>query len=114
MAAFTSVTQLAKVPAPAGGDGLAMAAGTAVPTASYDTGGSVIDMSAIFKKTCRAIQFSFGNADFRFDFVPTATTFATATGVVFIDDNAGTEASSSDNVAASVTGCSWVAWGTDA
>ena len=114
MAAFTSVTKLGKIPATAGGDGLAFAHGTAVPTASYDTSGSVMDMSDIFASTCVAVTFSFGNADFRFDFVPTATTFATATGVVFIDDNAGTEASSTDNVATSITSCKWHAWGTDA
>ena len=114
MAAFTSVTKVYKTPAPAGGDGLAMAFGTAVPTASYDTSGSVIDMSGVFAKQCVAVELSFGNADFRFDYVPTTSTYATATGVVFIDDNAGTEASSTDNVATSITSCTWTAKGTDA
>ena len=114
MAAFTSVTQVGKVPAPAGGDGYAMAFGTAVPTASYDASGSVIDMSDIFASKCTAIEFSFGNASFRFTYVPTTSTFATATGVVFVDDNNGTQATALDNVAASVSTCSWVAWGTDA
>lgn len=114
MAAFTSVVQLTKTPAAAGGDGLAVATGTAVPTTSYDTGGSVIDMSDIFKSTCRAIQFSVGNASYRFDYVPTATSFATASGVVFIDNNAGMELASAANVGGTVTSCSWIAWGTDA
>ena len=114
MAAFTLVTKVFKTPAPAGGDGLATAFGTAVPTASYDTGGSVIDMSGVFAKQCVEVIFSIGNADFSFDYMPTASTYATATGVVFIDDNAGTEASSTDNVSTSVTSCTWTAKGTDA
>ena len=114
MAAFTSITKVGKNPAQAGGDGYAFAFGTAVPTASYDTSGSVMDMSDIFAKTCVKVVFTVANADFRFDFQPTASTYATATGVVFIDDNAGTEASSTDNVATTVTSCSWIAWGTDA
>ena len=114
MAAFTSVTKVGKVPAPAGGDGYAMAFGTAVPTVSYDTSGSVIDMSDIFASTCVAIQFSFGNDGYRFDYVPTASTYVSSTGLVFIDDNAGSELSGSANVGGTVTSCSWIAWGTDA
>ena len=114
MAAFTSVTKVGKTPAPAGGDGYACAFGTAVPTASYDANGSVIDMSGIFDSTCVAVKFSFGNADFRFTYLPTASTYATATGKVFVDDNNGTQATALDNVSASVSTCSWIAWGTDA
>ncbi len=114
MADFSSVTKLLKVPAPAGGDGLAMAFGTAVPTASYDTGGSTIDMSGVFKSKCVEVKFSVPNAGFRFIFAPTASTYATATGKVFIDDNAGSEEGSTTNVSTTITSCTWVAWGTDA
>jgi hypothetical protein len=44
MAALTSVTKVASFPAPAGGDGMKCVMGTAVGSASYDTGGSVIDV----------------------------------------------------------------------
>ena len=91
MAAFTSVTKVAEVPAPSGGDGIKFAVGTATSTASYDTNGSVIDLSDVFASKVYGATFLVNNAAFRYVFVPTATTYAAATGKVFIDDNAGTE-----------------------
>ena len=114
MAAFTSVTKVYEVPAPAGGDAIKMAFGTAFPTASYDTGGSAIDLSGVFGSKVLGCVFFFQNADFRFQYKPTATTYAAATGTVFVDDNAGTEASSTDNISSSVSSCYWIAWSTDA
>lgn len=114
MAAFTSVTKVYEVPAAAGGDGVKFAFGTAVPTASYDTGGSAIDLSDVFGSTVIGCIFFFQHADFRFSYLPTATTYAAATGTVFVDDNAGTEATATDDISASVTSCYWLAWGTDA
>lgn len=114
MAAFTSVTKVASVPPPAGGDGVKWVFGTAVPSASYDTGGSAIDMSGVFASKCYGMMFFFQHAGHRFLYKPTATTYATATGTVFIDDNAGTEKSSTTNIATTITSCYWIAWGTDA
>lgn len=113
MSAWTSVTLVASQPAVAGSDGVHWAMGTATGCDSYDTNGSVIDMSAIFKSKCLAMEIYVDDADIRLTFVPTALTYAAATGLVFKDDNAGTEASPLDDLSTSCATCHWVAWGTD-
>ncbi len=113
MSAWTDVTLVVSQPAPAGGDGVKFAMGTAKGTASYDTGGSVIDLSSIFKSTVYAFEAWVDDADIRLLFVPTASTYAAATGKIFKDDNAGTEATSADNLSTTCAVTHWVAWGTD-
>ena len=114
MAAFTSVTKIAEIPAPAGGDGVKLAVCSAVSTASYDTGGSTIDLSDIFASKVYGATFLVNNAAFRYVFVPTATTYAAATGKVFVDDNAGAQASSTDDLSTTPGTVVFLAWGTDA
>jgi hypothetical protein len=114
MAAFTTVTKLVEIPAPAGGEGLKFAVGTAVSSASYDTGGSVIDLSGTFASKVYGAVFLVNNASFRYTFVPTSSTYAAATGKVFVDDNAGTQASSTDDHSSTPGSVIWLAWGTDA
>ena len=114
MTAFTSVTKIYEVPAPAGGDGVKMAFCSAVSTASYDANGSVIDLSDIFADTVVGAVFMVNNADFRYVFVPTATTYAAATGKVFIDDNAGTEETATTDLSTTPGTVYFLAWGTDA
>jgi hypothetical protein len=114
MAAFSTPVQVYKVPAPAGGDGLCMAFGTVVPTASYDTSGSTINFSTIFADECVYVHFLVPNADYEFVFMPTATTYATATGKVFATDNAGTEIANTTDLATALTSVYWFAIGKDA
>ena len=111
MGAFTSVTLVKSVPAPAGGDGLKMAMGTCVGPASYDAGGSVIDLSDIFGGEVYFVKANIDNADYRIQWKPGAA-YATATGLLFVDNNAGTEVSGS--LATPLATVEWVAWGTDA
>jgi len=113
MGAFTSVTLVKYVPAPAGGDGLKMAMGTAVGPASYDTGGSVIDLSSIFKSTVYYCKANVDNADYRIQWVP-GTSYASSDGELFVDDNAGTEIAGAVSLATPLATVEWVAWGTDA
>ena len=102
------------MPAVAGSDGVHWAMGTAVGADSYDTNGSVIDMSAIFKTANYAMELWVDDAAIRLLYVPTASTYATATGLVFKDDNAGTEATSTDDLSSTCAVTHWIAWGTDA
>ena len=113
MSAYTAVAEVVSTPAPAGGDGLKFVMGTCKGSASYDTGGSVIDLSAIFKSTVYGFIANIDNADYRISWVP-GTAYASSDGVLFVDDNAGTEASSTDNHATDLATVEWVAWGTDA
>jgi hypothetical protein len=113
MTAWTSVTMVVSQPAPAGGNGLHWAMGTATGTGSYDTNGSVIDMSDIFKTACYSMELYVDDADIRLTFVPKATTYATATGLVFKDDNAGTEATAADDLSTTCGTTHWIAYGTD-
>ena len=113
MTAWTSVTLVASQPAVAGSDGVHWAMGTAVGCDSYDTNGSVIDMSDIFKSKCLAMEAYVDDATIRLTFVPTASTYAAATGKLFKDDNNGTEATSTDDLSTSCAVTHWIAWGTD-
>ncbi len=111
MGNFTSVTEVMRTPAPAGGDGVFMAMGTMVGPASYDANGSEVDFSAIFKSKVYAMIAYVDNADIRCLFVP-ASSYATATPLCFVDNNAGTEVTGDQSTTMAVT--HWVAWGTDA
>lgn len=113
MSAFTSVVGVARSTAPPGGDGMYERFGTAVGTGSYDTGGSVIDMVALFKSKCYWIEAYTDNADIRFIYVPAAA-YATATGKLFMDDNAGTEIASTTDESTTCAVIHWRAIGTDA
>ena len=111
MGNFTSVTEVMRTAAPAGGDGVYMMMGTMIGPASYDANGSEVDFSSLFKSKVYAALIYVDNADLRCTFVP-ATSYATATPLCFVDDNAGTEATGS--LATSMAVTHWVAWGTDA
>ncbi len=113
MTAFTDVTLVASQPAPAGGNGTHWAMGTAKGCTSYDTSGSVIDMSDIFKGKCYSMEAYVDDAAIRLTFVPTASTYAAATGKIFKDDNNGGEAGSGDNLSTTCATTHWIAWGTD-
>jgi len=114
MSAFTDVTLVASQPAVAGSSGVHWAMGTAVGSASYDTGGSVIDMSNIFKTACYALELYVDNASYRCIYVPTASTYAAATGLIFVDDNNGTEQTNTTGLDTDLAVTHWIAWGTDA
>jgi len=111
MGAFTSVTQVVAIPAPAGGDGLKCVMGTCTGPASYDAGGSVIDFSSIFGSTVRFVKANIDNAAYRISWVP-GSSYAAATGKLFVDDNAGTEATG--DLSTNLATVEWIAWGTDA
>jgi hypothetical protein len=111
MGNFTSVVEVIRQPAPAGGDGVYMVMGTAVGPASYDAGGSELDLVAIFKSEVFWVSAYVDNADIRIGYVP-AGSYATATGKLFVDDNAGTEATG--NLATSCAVTHWTAFGRDA
>jgi hypothetical protein len=110
MGGFTSVTEVVSVPAPAGGDGLKMVMGTCTGPASYDASGSVIDLSSIFGSTVNFVTANIDNADLRIQWVP-GSSYATATGKLFVDDNAGTEATG--DLSTTLATVEWIAWGTD-
>lgn len=111
MGAFTSVTKVTEVPAPAGGDGLKMCTGTCTGPASYDANGSVIDLSSIFGSKVYFVKANIDNADLRIQWVP-GTSYASSDGLLFVDNNAGTE--STGNLATTLATVEWIAWGTDA
>jgi hypothetical protein len=111
MGAFTSVTLVKSTPAPAGGDGLKVAMGTCTGPASYDAGGSVINLSSIFGSTVVMARANIDNAAYRIAFVPGAS-YAAATCKLFVDNNAGTE--SSGDLSTDLATVEWIAWGTDA
>lgn len=111
MGGFTSVTQVVAVPPPAGGDALKMVMGTCVGPASYDAGGSVIDLSSIFGGAVYFVKANIDNKDYRIQWVP-GSSYATATGKLFVDDNAGTEATG--DLSTDLATVEWIAWGTDA
>ena len=88
-----------------------MVMGTMVGPTSYDAGGSEVDFSSIFKSKVYAAVAYVDNADIRCIFVP-AGSYATATPLLFVDNNAGTEVTGNQATTMAVT--HWVAWGTDA
>ncbi len=111
MGNFTDVTEVVRTAAPAGGDGVYMVMGTAVGPASYDSTGSELDLSSIFKSKVYWVSAYVDNADIRMGFVP-AGSYATATGKLFVDDNAGAEVTG--NLATTCAVTHWVGYGTDA
>ncbi len=111
MGNFTSVVAVSTGAAPAGGDGVYRVMGTMVGPASYDANGSEVDFSDIFKSKVYAAVAYVDNADVRCIFVP-AGSYATATPLMFVDNNAGTELTG--NLATTMAVTHWVAWGTDA
>jgi hypothetical protein len=112
MAAFTSVAKVVSIPAPAGGDGLKLAMGTCVGTASYDTGGSVIDLSGVFGSKVYYLEVNSDVAAVRFAWVP-GTAYASSDGKLFADDNAGTEQVSTTDLHTTCAVIEWIALGTD-
>ena len=111
MGNFTSVTEVVSVPPPAGGDALKMVMGTCVGPASYDAGGSELDLSSLFGSKVYYVKGNIDNADYRISFVP-GSSYSSATCKLFVDDNAGTEASG--DLSTDLAAVEWIAWGTDA
>lgn len=94
-----------------GGSGVKVAAGTFTGTASYDTGGSVIDLSSYFSDEVRSIiATAQGTTGKVCHYVPD-TGNAPATCKLVVEDG-GTQASSTDNLA-TIT-FDFIAVGTDA
>ena len=110
---FTSVTEVVSTPAPAGGDGLKIVMGTCVGSATYDTGGSTIDLSDIFSGLVYFLEANCDVEGVRFSWVP-GSSYATATGKLFADDNNGTEQVSTADLSTSCAVIEWLAIGTDA
>ena len=86
-------------------DGLTEVQGTATGPASYDPGGSVLDLSSVLKKTCQGIWVFDESGEFTARYIPTAGTYAPATCKIKVagiswDDVALTHASGFFNAAA--------------
>jgi hypothetical protein len=91
------------------GDGLTIASGTFTGSASYDAGGSVLDLSSIFKSKVHYCVASTNDAALSCKWVP-GTSNASDDMEVFVDDDAGTEETGN----LSGTTFQWFAIGTDA
>ena len=111
MGAFTSVTKTHEMPAAAGGDGVKMARFTCVGPASYDSGGSVIDLSGTFADKVLDASARVDNVAYRIKFA-SGTSDGSATCKLRVDDNAGAEETGDLSTALAVTVVT--AWGTDA
>lgn len=109
MSAHTLVTTYYTGSLAPNADGLTVACGTFTGSASYDAGGSVLDLSSIFKSKVHWAMASTNNADYSAKWVPAAAD-AAATGKFFIDNDAGTESSGDLHT---IT-FQWFAIGTDA
>ncbi len=70
------------------GDGLTIAAGTFTGSASYDAGGSTLNLSTIFKSKVHFCCASTNDADLACKWVP-GTSNAASDMKIFIDDDAG-------------------------
>ncbi len=94
------------------GDGLKVACGTADGTGSYDTGGSVLDLSSVFASKVHFCIATTNNADFSAKWVP-GTSNASSDMKLFVDNDAGTEATSTDVHSTTPGTWYWYAIGTD-
>lgn len=109
MSAHGTATQVKYALTGTGGDGLKCVMFTFTGSASYDAGGSVLDVSGLFGGYCYMIQVAAGANDYVCNFVP-GTSYATTDCLIRIDDvSGGAEASGS---LAGVTFYA-IAWGTD-
>jgi len=112
MSAHTSATLVKSIPPAAGGDGLKTVMGTFTGSASYDSGGSVLDVSGLFGSKVYDIQVSPGNADMLCNFVP-GTSYATTDCKIRMDDVSG-GAEASGDLSSTPGTFYFVALGTDA
>jgi len=112
MSAHTSATLVKKIPPPAGGDGLVCVIFTFTGSASYDSGGSTLDLSGLFGNLVYHCQVSVGNDDKVCNWIP-GSSYASATGKVRMDDVSG-GAEASGNLSSTPGTCYGIAWGTDA
>ena len=113
MAAFTSVVGY-ETPAPAGGDGIKRVVGTAVATASYDTGGSIIDLTDYFNGKIYFIFATSTEADANVDFkFSAAALYAAASTKLMATDGNGTQIAGVVNLSTATGAITWVAYGTD-
>ena len=111
MGAFTSVTKTHENPAPAGGSGLKMARFTCVGPASYDSGGSVIDLSGTFASKVLEAKARVNNVAYKIEFVG-GTSDAATDCKLRVDDNAGAE--ETGDLSTALAAVVVTAWGTDA
>ena len=92
--------------------GVKLVAGTFTGSTSYDTGGSILDLSSVFKDECRGgIVQDATTGVLQAALIPTTSTNAAATTKVMLIDKDGTQESSSDDM--HTTTYSFLAWGTD-
>ena len=95
MSAFTVGTL--KEYSPSSTAGGKIVTGLLTGTASYDTGGSVVDLSSYFNGAIGAVVvMAEGATDYDCQYVP-ASSRATATGKIFVHE-AGTQSSSTDDL----------------
>ena len=95
MSAFTVATAVNVAPTLAG---VKIVAGTLTGTASYDTGGSIADLSSYFGDEVRSlIVQAQGTTEYQPCFVPGASNGA-ALGKVFLADGGGTQVSSTTDL----------------
>ena len=113
MSAHTLGSTSWEMPAPSGGSGIKVISGTGTCTASYDTGGSTFDLSSLFASKVYYCSVNIDNASFRAQWVP-GTSNASSDMKIFVDDNAGTQASSTDDLSTTPGTFEWFAIGTDA
>lgn len=93
-------------------DGTKAYAITFTGSASYDTGGSVLNLSTLFGSKCLGgITQQLGGV-LQASVIPTSSTYAPATTKVMLIDKDGTEESSADDM--SGTTYTAIVWGRDA
>ena len=86
MSAFTVATAY-ETPAPAGGDGRKLVTGTLTGTSSYDTSGSIADLSSYFSNNVDFIDVTSDSGNYRFsvDLVSAAASLVKAFGISYED-----------------------------
>jgi len=112
MSAYTLSSTWYKSGSIPGGDGLVFACGTCTGSASYDTAGSILDLSTVFASKVYWLSATANNADYAYKWVPGAAN-ASDVNKLFADDDAGTEASSTDDHSTTPGTIEWFAIGTD-
>ena len=108
MSAHTLVLSYTMTGLPGSNIGAKMACGTFTGSASYDAGGSILDLSSVFASKVYVLQASSGDATLSCKWVPGASN-GSDVNKVFLDDDAGTEETGNH----SGTTFQWFAVGTD-
>jgi hypothetical protein len=88
MSAHTSATLVKENTLGAGGEGLKLVTGTFTGSASYDSGGSVLDLSGLFGGKVYHLAVNAAANDLVCNWVP-GTSYASTDGLVRMDDVSG-------------------------